>query len=377
MSVEWVRRRGCPGFERSSSSSPAARVGGSSCSPHTRAKPAVSFAGTHRLIDFPLSNCLNSAIGDVWVVAAVQPGLALRPPLQRPRRGTWTARAAACSCCTRSEGNDGAGGLRSRARPTCCGGNAQADPRVRPAGAGRRLAPTRSTSSTTARSSTSTARRATTVTHGDHDRRPRGRRPLRRRAGRAAARCTGYALQAGRARTGNLIANEVFVFEPAPRARHARRARRGGRRGRARGPRARAAAAPGRRRRASREHRFDGYWRDVGTIPAYWQAHQELAAGRAADRPRRARPGRSSPTPQDNRASGRICAERGGRRRALLAPGRDASPGSVERSVIGRGAHGRDGRGGARTRSCSPAAIVRAGATVERAILDDGVEVAG
>ena len=25
-----------------------------------RAKPAVPFAGTHRLIDFPLSNCLNA-----------------------------------------------------------------------------------------------------------------------------------------------------------------------------------------------------------------------------------------------------------------------------------------------------------------------------
>ena len=25
-----------------------------------------------------------------------------------------------------------------------------------------------------------------------------------------------------------------------------------------------------------REHRFEGYWRDVGTIPAYWVCHQEL-----------------------------------------------------------------------------------------------------
>ena len=28
----------------------------------------------------------------------------------------------------------------------------------------------------------------------------------------------------------------------------------------------------------AREHRFGGYWRDVGTIPAYWEAHQELLA---------------------------------------------------------------------------------------------------
>ena len=33
-----------------------------------RAKPALPFAGTYRLIDFPLSNCLHSGIGDVWVI---------------------------------------------------------------------------------------------------------------------------------------------------------------------------------------------------------------------------------------------------------------------------------------------------------------------
>src|SRR4051812_27539032 len=38
-----------------------------------RAKPAVSFAGTHRLIDFPLSNCLNSGLPHVWVVQQFNP----------------------------------------------------------------------------------------------------------------------------------------------------------------------------------------------------------------------------------------------------------------------------------------------------------------
>src|SRR5918998_6229926 len=40
---------------------------------YSRAKPAVSFAGTHRLIDFPLSNCLNAGIGDVWVSQQFNP----------------------------------------------------------------------------------------------------------------------------------------------------------------------------------------------------------------------------------------------------------------------------------------------------------------
>src|SRR3954451_21005968 len=38
-----------------------------------RAKPAVPFAGTHRLIDFPLSNCHNAALEDVWVAQQFNP----------------------------------------------------------------------------------------------------------------------------------------------------------------------------------------------------------------------------------------------------------------------------------------------------------------
>ncbi len=33
-----------------------------------RAKPAMPFAGTHRLIDFALSNCMHSRLTDVWVI---------------------------------------------------------------------------------------------------------------------------------------------------------------------------------------------------------------------------------------------------------------------------------------------------------------------
>ncbi|HKI00418.1 MAG TPA: glucose-1-phosphate adenylyltransferase family protein [Thermoanaerobaculia bacterium] len=33
-----------------------------------RAKPAMPFAGVYRLIDFPLSNCLHSGVSDVWVI---------------------------------------------------------------------------------------------------------------------------------------------------------------------------------------------------------------------------------------------------------------------------------------------------------------------
>jgi glucose-1-phosphate adenylyltransferase len=38
-----------------------------------RAKPALPFAGIYRLIDFPLSNCVHSDITDVWVIQQYQP----------------------------------------------------------------------------------------------------------------------------------------------------------------------------------------------------------------------------------------------------------------------------------------------------------------
>ena len=38
-----------------------------------RAKPATPFAGVYRLIDFPLSNCAHSGLSDVWIVQQYQP----------------------------------------------------------------------------------------------------------------------------------------------------------------------------------------------------------------------------------------------------------------------------------------------------------------
>ena len=38
-----------------------------------RAKPAVPFAGKYRIIDFTLSNCVNSGIFDVGVLTQYRP----------------------------------------------------------------------------------------------------------------------------------------------------------------------------------------------------------------------------------------------------------------------------------------------------------------
>ncbi len=38
-----------------------------------RAKPAMPYGGMYRLIDFPLSNCMHSGIEDVWIIQQYQP----------------------------------------------------------------------------------------------------------------------------------------------------------------------------------------------------------------------------------------------------------------------------------------------------------------
>ena len=58
------------------------------------AKPAVPFGGKYRIIDFPLSNCVNSGIETVGVLTQYQPLVYwLRPALgpgQHERRRSCT-----------------------------------------------------------------------------------------------------------------------------------------------------------------------------------------------------------------------------------------------------------------------------------------------
>ena len=73
------------------------------------AKPAVSFGGKYKIIDFPLSNCINSGIDTVGVLTQYQPlalneyigngatwdldrsrgGLSVRPPYQGNKKSDW------------------------------------------------------------------------------------------------------------------------------------------------------------------------------------------------------------------------------------------------------------------------------------------------
>ena len=51
------------------------------------AKPAVSFGGKYRIVDFPLSNCVNSSIDTVGIANAVSAPEAERVHRQRPALG--------------------------------------------------------------------------------------------------------------------------------------------------------------------------------------------------------------------------------------------------------------------------------------------------
>ena len=121
----------------------------------------------------------------------------------------------------------------------------------------------------------------------------------------------------------------------------------------------------------AREHRFDDYWRDVGTVDAYWESHQELVGDDPPiDLDDPAWPVLTQASSHRAPAHTLAGAEVGA---SLLAPAARVA-GTVERSVIGRGAVVEAGAV-VRESVVLPGAVVRAGATVERAILDDRVEI--
>ena len=51
------------------------------------AKPAVAFGGKYRIIDFPLSNCINSGIDTVGVLTQYEAARTQRVHRKRPALG--------------------------------------------------------------------------------------------------------------------------------------------------------------------------------------------------------------------------------------------------------------------------------------------------
>jgi glucose-1-phosphate adenylyltransferase len=330
-----------------------------------RAKPAVPFAGTHRLIDFPLSNCHNAGLSDVWVAQQFNP-ISLSDHLSNGRPWDLDRTTGGLLLLQPRLGNDGREGFH----------RGTADALWRNAPLIREFAPqalvvlsadavyAQDYATLVAEHMASDAGVSIVTTEVDPE-----------DAGRYGVvevqdeTVRDYAYKPDEP-AGNLIANEVFVFTPA-------------------------ALLEGLERLAdeagdddledlghellpllvdrgeARASRFDGYWRDVGTVDAYWSSHQELLA----DPPPIDLGDPAWPVltqSPDGRAAARVL--RGASiHESILAPSARVA-GTVERAVIGRGAVIEDGAV-VRESVVLPGAVVRSGAEVVRAVIDDGVEV--
>jgi glucose-1-phosphate adenylyltransferase len=328
-----------------------------------RAKPAVPFAGTHRLIDFPLSNCLNSGLSDVWVSQQFNP-VSLSDHLANGRPWDLDRTTGGLLLLNPREEHDERGGFQ-RGTADALWRNA---PLIRHFGPEVLVVTSADAvykldyGALVAEHADGGADVTMVTTEVEPD--DAGRYGVVQVAG---GRVRDYAYKPDEP-AGNLISNEVFAFRPAPLLDALEELAEDGLEDLGDAVLPRLVAAGG-----AREHRFDGYWRDVGTIPAYWESHAELLRQEPPidlDDPRWPILTRAT----DHRAPARVLA--GAKlSAALLSPGARVA-GAVERSVVGRGAVVEAGAV-VRDSLLLPGSVVGAGAVVERTILDDRVEVGG
>jgi glucose-1-phosphate adenylyltransferase len=332
----------------------------------SRAKPAVPFAGTHRLIDFPLSNCHNAGLADVWVAQQFNP-ISLSDHLANGRAWDLDRTDGGLLLLQPRLGHDEREGFQQ----------GTADSLWRNAPLIREFAPDAlvvlSADAIYAQDYGALVERhmqsgcALSMVTTEVDPGDAGRYGVVQASG---GMVRDYAYKPDEPQ-GNLVANEVFAFRTPPLLdaleELAADAGEDGLDdlGDELLPRLVGAGEV-------REERFDGFWRDVGTVEAYWSCHRELLA---------------DPPPIDlddpdwpilthaTTPRGPVRLDDDARVRAsLLAAGAQVA-GIVERSVIGRGAIVEAGAT-VRESVLLHGAVVRAGATVERAVLDDRVEVA-
>lgn len=330
-----------------------------------RAKPAVPFAGTHRLVDFPMSNCHNAGLDDVWISQQFNP-ISLSDHLSSGRPWDLDRTSGGLLTLQPRLGNDDRTGFQQ----------GTADALWRYAPLIREFEPDAIV--------VVSADAVYSLDYGalieEHHEAGADVTMVTTRVDPDDAGRYGV-VQAGDGRireyvykpdepVGDVIANEVFAFRtPALLDTLDDLAAEVGEDGlQDLGHELLPRLVAGGK---ALEYAFGGYWRDVGTIPAYWSAHQELLADEPPfdlDDPS---------WPILTRASGGHAPSRilaGAEVEAsLLAPACRVS-GSVSRSVIGRGAIIEAGAVVSES-VILPGAVVRAGARVTRAILDDGVSV--
>jgi glucose-1-phosphate adenylyltransferase len=332
-----------------------------------RAKPAVPYAGTHRLIDFPLSNCHNAGLADVWI-AQQHNAISLSDHVSNGR--PWDLDRSVGGLLV-LQPRLGASDREGFQRGT-------ADALWRNAALIREFEPEALVvvsadavyvqdygALVEEHMSGDAAVTIVTTEVAPEDADRYGVVSVR------DGKVVDYAYKPDEP-DGNLVANEVFVFRPDPllEALEALADEEGEDELEDLGdgvlPRL---VEDG----GARESRFEGYWRDVGTVDAYWESHQDLL-------------GDPSPVDLDDPdwpvlthavllgAPARVI-DGAAVEQSLVAPAARVA-GEVSRSVIGRGAVVEPGAV-VRESVLLPGAVVRSGARVVRAVLDDFVEVCG
>ena len=328
-----------------------------------RAKPAVPFGGTHRLIDFPLSNCLHAGITDVWVVEQFN-AVSLSDHLANGRPWDLDRTTGGLLVLHPQPGDKGEGWHQGTA-----------DALWRQAPLVRQFAPDamvvvsadavyRLDYELVVREHRESGAIATLVTI-EVDEAEAGRYGV---VQVQDGRVTGYVSKPDQP-SGRLVSNEVFVFDPGPVLEMLDelgddagddgledlgddllpRIVDGG---------------------GAREHRMTSYWRDVGTVDAYWESHQDLL---------RDPPGidLDDPAWPIRTRGGGLAAARilplGDVQDALLAPGAIVG-GTVTNSVLSSGVVVEPGAV-VRDSVLLPGAHVAADALVVRSIIDDEVRI--
>ncbi|HEX7181856.1 MAG TPA: glucose-1-phosphate adenylyltransferase family protein, partial [Thermoanaerobaculia bacterium] len=339
-----------------------------------RAKPAMPFAGVYRLIDFALSNCRHSGISDVWIIEQYEVH-SLNEHLSNGRPWDLDRNYGGLQILApyqSRDGEDGAGGFAQ--------GNADAiyrqrhrlrefDPDVLlvlsadhvyrldygEVIAGHRESGANATLVTTRVPKEEAGRFGVVEVDGD-------------------GRVTGFEYKPESPRS-DLVTTEVFVYDAralldtldrlAAEAGDGKDGEEGPLRdfGHELIPRLV-------REGKVREHRFESYWRDVGTLDSYWQAHKDLLTPEpdlVLDDP--AWPILTFALPRlPARIHGESVIEE-----SLISPGCRIE-GEVARSVLGPGVIVRKGAA-VRDSVLLHDVVVEPGAKVDRAILDQEVRV--
>jgi glucose-1-phosphate adenylyltransferase len=340
-----------------------------------RAKPALPYAGVYRLVDFPLTNCVHSGLADVWVVEQFQPH-ALNEHLLNGRPWDLDRNAGGLRVMPPFTGGHGAGFATGNAdvlwRHRALLREYGADEVVVMSADHVERVDLRDVLDAHREAGAGVTMVTTEVAAGEAQ-----RFGLARVDG-ATGRVTDWRYKPD-APFGTTAATEVLAYDAATLLDTLEQLAGEVEHDEDGAPRLEdfghhlvpAIVAQGR----AHAWRHEGYWRDVGTVPSYWEGHMDLLrddlAGPggplALDDPRwPLRTGAALHVPARLARSARVDD-------ALVSPGCVVA-GTVERSVLGPGVVVEEGAE-VRDSVLLHAGVVRRGARVHRAVLDTHVEV--